>query len=66
MMTLTISTAIRFVCFTIPLLATQFLAAAQNGFTDADVAAIQTFLRANFGNTNVGMVIGLVEADHAA
>ena len=66
MMTLTISTTIRFACFAMLLWATQFLAAAQNGFTDADVDAIQVFLRANFSNTNVGMVIGLVEADHAA
>jgi D-alanyl-D-alanine-carboxypeptidase/D-alanyl-D-alanine-endopeptidase len=56
-----ISTTIRFDCFTILLLATQFLAAAQNGFTDADVDAIQAFLRANLGNTNAGMVIGLVD-----
>src|SRR5437667_2900301 len=56
-----ISTTIRFVCFTILLLATQFLAAAQNGFTDAEAEAIQAFLRENFGNTNAGMVIGLVD-----
>ncbi len=43
------------------LLATQFLAAAQNGFTDAEAGAIQAFLRENFGNTNAGMVIGLVD-----
>src|SRR6266567_1243318 len=55
------STTIRFVCFTILLLATQFLAAAQSGFTDAEADAIQAFLRANFGNTNAGMVIGLVD-----
>jgi len=56
-----ISTTIRFVCFTILLLATQFLAAAHNGFTDAEAEAIQAFLRENFGNTNAGMVIGLVD-----
>src|SRR5437667_2160570 len=56
-----ISTTIRFVCFTILLLTTQFLAAAQNGFTDAEADAIQAFLRENFGNTNAGMVIGLVD-----
>src|SRR5205809_843513 len=56
-----ISTTIRFVCFTILSLATQFLAAAQNGFTDAEADAIQAFLRENFGNTNAGMVIGLVD-----
>ena len=56
-----ISTTIRFGCFTILLLATQFLAAAQNGFTDAEAEAIQAFLRENFGNTNAGMVIGLVD-----
>src|SRR5204863_1260938 len=56
-----ISTTIRFVCFTILLLATQFLAAAQNGFTDAEAEAIQAFLRENFDNTNAGMVIGLVD-----
>jgi D-alanyl-D-alanine-carboxypeptidase/D-alanyl-D-alanine-endopeptidase len=60
-MTLTIVTTIRFVCFAILLLAAQFLTAAKNRFTDADVDAIQTFLRANFDNTNVGMVIGLVD-----
>jgi len=58
---LNISTTIRFVCFTILLLATQFLAAAQNGFTDAEAEAIQAFLRENFNNTNAGMVIGLVD-----
>jgi len=42
-------------------LATQFLAAAQNGFTDAEAEAIQAFLRENFDNTNAGMVIGLVD-----
>src|SRR5437867_9077381 len=56
-----ISTTIRFVSFTILLLATQFLDAAQNGFTDAEADAIQAFLRENFGNTNAGMVIGLVD-----
>ncbi len=52
---------IRFVCFTILLLATQFLDAAQNGFTDAEAEAIQVFLHENFGNTNTGMIIGLVD-----
>ncbi len=56
-----ISTTIRFVCFTILLLTTQFLAAAQTGFTDAEADAIQAFLRSNFGDTNAGMVIGLVD-----
>src|SRR6266571_1210805 len=56
-----ISTTIRFGCFTILLLATQFLAAAQNGLADAEAEAIQAFLRENFGNTNAGMVIGLVD-----
>src|SRR6266699_4505731 len=56
-----ISTTIRFVCFALLLLATQLLAAAQNGFTDAEAEAIQAFLRENFGNTNAGMVIGLVD-----
>src|SRR6059036_2215280 len=55
------STIIRFGCFTTLLLATQFLDAAQNGFTDAEADAIQAFLRENFGNTNAGMVIGLVD-----
>jgi len=58
---MSISTTIRFVCFTILLLATQFLAAAQNGFTDAEADAIRAFLRENFSNTNAGMVIGLVD-----
>src|SRR5437773_5532624 len=56
---MSISTTIRFVCFTILLLTTQFLAAAQNGFTDAEADAIQAFLRENL--TNAGMVIGLVD-----
>src|SRR5437762_7576949 len=60
-MTVNISTTNRFVCFAILLLATQFLAAAQNGFTDAEAEAIQAFLRENFDNTNAGMVIGLVD-----
>src|SRR6266478_5006656 len=58
---MSIGTTIRFVCFTILLLATQFLAAAHNGFTEAEAEAIQAFLRENFGNTNAGMVIGLVD-----
>src|SRR6266550_4093495 len=58
---MSISTTIRFVCFTILLLATQFPAAAQTGFTDAETDAIHAFLRENFGNTNAGMVIGLVD-----
>src|SRR5436309_2970370 len=56
---MSIGTTIRFVCFTILLLATQFLAAAQNGFTDAEAEAIQAFLRENL--TDAGMVIGLVD-----
>src|SRR5438874_12581385 len=56
---MSISTTIRFACFTILLLATEFLAAAQNGFTDAEADAIQAFLRENL--TNAGMVIGLVD-----
>ena len=56
---MSISTTIRFVCFTILLLATQFLAAAPNAFTDAEADAIQAFLRVNL--TNAGMVIGLVD-----
>src|SRR6266699_5964219 len=60
-MNISTTTTIRFVCFTILLLATQFLAAAHNGFTEAEAEAIQAFLRENFGNTNAGMVIGLVD-----
>src|SRR5438093_6809964 len=56
---MSISTTIRFACFTILLFATEFLAAAQNGFTDAEAEAIQAFLRENL--TNGGMVIGLVD-----
>jgi serine-type D-Ala-D-Ala carboxypeptidase/endopeptidase len=56
---MSIGTTIRFVCFTILLLATQFLAAAQNGLADAEADAIQAFLRENL--TNAGMVIGLVD-----
>src|SRR6266516_3744730 len=52
-----ISTTIPSVCFALLLLATQFLAAAPNAFTDAE--AIQAFLRENL--TNAGMVIGLVD-----
>src|SRR5437899_10329302 len=54
-----ISATVRFVCSTILLLATQFLAAAPNAFTDAEADAIQAFLRENL--TNAGMVIGLVD-----
>src|SRR6266566_9509983 len=60
-MNISTTTTIRFVCFTILLLATQFLAAAHNGFSEAEAEAIQAFLRENFGNTNAGMVIGLVD-----
>ena len=56
---MSIGTTIRFVCFTILLLATQFLAAAPSAFTDAEADAIQAFLRENL--TNAGMVIGLVD-----
>src|SRR6266581_2476009 len=56
---MSIRKTVRFVCFTILLLATQFLAAAPNGFTDAEADAIQAFLRENL--TNAGMVIGLVD-----
>src|SRR6266496_2364953 len=56
---MSIGTTVRFVCFTILLLATQFPAAAQNGFSDAEADAIQAFLRENL--TNAGMVIGLVD-----
>src|SRR6266516_348573 len=54
-----ISTTIRFVCFTILLLATQFRAAAQNSFTDAEADGIKAFLLDNFRQTNACMVIGL-------
>ena len=54
-----IGAAVRFVCSTILLLATQFRTAAQNGFTDAEADAIQAFLRENL--TNAGMVIELVD-----
>src|ERR1043166_5365210 len=51
----------QFVCYLALLFAAQFPAAAQNGFSDAEADAIQAFLRENFGNTNAGMVIGLVD-----
>jgi len=42
-----------------------FLAAqsssAQTGFTDAEADGIKSFLEQNFGNTNAGMVVGLVD-----
>src|ERR1041385_219190 len=56
-----IGSTIRSVCFALLLLAPQFLAAAQSGCTNAEADAIESFLRENFGNTNAGMVIGLVD-----
>src|SRR5882672_4709855 len=51
----------RVVCFTMFLLAARLPTWAQNHFSDADAAAIKAFLQQNFGNTNAGMVIALVD-----
>jgi serine-type D-Ala-D-Ala carboxypeptidase/endopeptidase len=51
----------RLICFAPLLLAAQLAAAAQSGFTDAEADAIKAFLQQNLGDTNLGMVIGLVD-----
>ena len=43
------------------LLAAQFLAAAQNSFTDSEADGLKAFLRDNFRQTNACMVIGLAD-----
>lgn len=43
------------------LLATQFPAAGQNHFTDAEAEGVRVFLRDNFQRTNACMVIGTVD-----
>lgn len=50
-----------FVCFPILLLNTRFPAGAQNNFSETESDGIKAFLRQNFGNTNAGMVIGLLD-----
>jgi len=51
----------RFVSFIMLLLAAQFLAAAQNSFTDSEADGLKAFLRDNFRQTNACMVIGLAD-----
>src|SRR6185369_12740347 len=58
-----IARASRSIYFAIFLLAAGFPAAAENGFTNAEADAIKAFLQQNFGHTNAGMVIGLLESN---
>lgn len=51
----------RFVCFTVLALVAPLPAAAQARFADANADSVQAFLRKNFGETNAGMVIGLLD-----
>src|SRR6266849_2662722 len=53
--------ATRLFCFAGLTLARQFLAAAQNSFTDAEAKGIKLFLHDNFRQTNACIVIGLVD-----
>ena len=53
--------ATRLFCFAGLTLARQFLAAAQNSFTDAEAKGIKLFLHDNFRQTNGCIVIGLVD-----
>src|SRR2546425_9161924 len=56
-----INTTIRFVRCAALLFAAQFLAAAQDSFTDAEADGIKAFLHDNFRQTNACMVIGLAD-----
>src|SRR3989441_10499600 len=56
-----INTTIRFVRCAALLFAAPFLAAAQDGFTDAEADCIKAFLHDNFRQTNDCMVIGLAD-----
>ena len=51
----------QFVRYLALLFAAPFLAAAQNGFTDAEADGIKAFLHDNFRQTNACMVIGLAD-----
>ena len=51
----------QFVCYLALLFAGLFLAAAQDGFTDAEADGIKAFLHDNFRQTNACMVIGLAD-----
>jgi CubicO group peptidase (beta-lactamase class C family) len=52
-----------FICFgmTLHLLAAQSPSSIQSGFTEAEADSIKVFLEQNFGNTNAGLVVGLVD-----
>src|SRR5437667_9498402 len=51
----------QFVCYLALLFAGLFLAAEQDGFTDAEADGIKAFLHDNFRQTNTCMVIGLAD-----
>lgn len=57
-------TIVQCICFTLVVLAVPLAALAQIPFTDADGYAIQALLDRPFTNTNVGMVVGILD-DHA-
>src|SRR6201981_1751129 len=46
---------------TLHLLAAQSPSSIQSGFTEAEADSIKVFLEQNFGNTNAGVVVGLVD-----
>ena len=54
---------VMFICFgmTLHLLAAQSPSSIQSGFTEAEADSIKVFLEQNFGNTNAGLVVGLVD-----
>src|SRR2546425_485418 len=58
---MSITRAARFVCYAALVLASQFAAAAQNSFTEAEADGIRAFLHDNFRQTNACMVIGLAD-----
>src|SRR5437762_2578049 len=51
----------RVVCCVALVFAAQFLAEAQNNFSDAEADGVKAFLRDNFRQTNACMVIGLAD-----
>ncbi len=53
---------IRSLCLTLLVLASPLSAMAQSRFSDAEVEAVQMFLRNTFTNGNAGMVIGILDA----
>lgn len=60
---MTITRSVPFVYFTLFILATGLPATAQVGFTEAETVTAKGFLQQNLGNTNAGMVIGLLDAN---